>query len=225
MSASLDKSLDDIISSSKKSFKSRRPGAKVGGAKGTQNKVGKKLVGNKVKKTATFKRPNGPRPGAAAAAAAAAAVPAFDLSYATKVNVTGLPKDLKQDNIREFFQSQVGGVQTVALSYNERGQFKGVATVIFKSNKNASLAVEKYHGASIDGGKGKLSLELIIDTTKKPLASRITAKPIQKTQAAKAIENKKKLLVKKAKKPAKKPQQKKKTVEELDQEMKDYFEN
>ncbi|CAD1812160.1 RNA recognition motif family protein [Candida parapsilosis] len=224
MSASLDKSLDDIISSSKKSFKSRRPGAKIGGgAKGNQNKVGKKLVGNKTKKTATFKRPNGPKP--AAAAAAAAAVPAFDLSYATKVNVTGLPKDLKQDNIREFFQSQVGGVQTVALSYNERGQFKGVATVIFKSNKNAALAVEKYHGASIDGGKGKLSLELIIDTTKKPLAARIAAKPVQKAQAAKAIENKKKLLVKKAKKPAKKPQQKKKTVEELDQEMADYFES
>lgn len=97
MSASLDKSLDDIISSSKKSFKSRRPSAKIGGARGNQNKVGKKLVGNKTKKTATFKRPNGPK---TAAAAAAAAVPAFDLSYATKVNVTGLPKDLKQDNIR-----------------------------------------------------------------------------------------------------------------------------
>lgn len=68
----------------------------------------------------------------------------------------------------------------MALSYNERGQFKGVATVIFKSNKNAALAVEKYHGASIDGGKGKLSLELIIDTTKKPLAARIAAKPVQK---------------------------------------------
>ncbi|KAI5949518.1 YRA1 [Candida theae] len=223
MSASLDRSLDDIISSSKKSFKSRRPGAKIGGARGNQSKVGKKLVGNKPKKIATFKRPSGPSP--KLATAAAVATPAFDLSYATKVNVTGLPKDLKQDNIREFFQSQVGGVQTVALSYNERGQFKGVATVIFKSNKNAALAVEKYHGASIDGGKGKLSLELIIDTTKKPLAARIAARPVQKAQAAKAIENKKKLLVKKAKKPAKKPHQKKKTVEELDQEMKDYFEN
>ena len=99
MSASLDKSLDDIISSSKKSFKSRRPGAKIGGARGNQNKVGKKLVGNKTKKVATFKRPNGPKP-STASAAAAAAVPAFDLSYATKVNVTGLPKDLKQDNVR-----------------------------------------------------------------------------------------------------------------------------
>lgn len=82
----------------------------------------------------------------------------------------------------------------MALSYNERGQFKGVATVIFKSNKNAALAVEKYHGASIDGGKGKLSLELIIDTTKKPLAARIAAKPVQKAQAAKAIENKKEVV-------------------------------
>lgn len=94
MSASLDKSLDDIISSSKKTFKSRRPGAKVG-AKSNQNKVGKKLTNGKAKKPATvsFNKPK-------AAAAVAAAAPAIDLSYATKVNVTGLPRDLKHDNVR-----------------------------------------------------------------------------------------------------------------------------
>ena len=43
MSASLDKSLDDIISSNKKTFKSKRPGAKFG-AKGG-NRVGKKIGG------------------------------------------------------------------------------------------------------------------------------------------------------------------------------------
>ncbi|KAI5952430.1 YRA1 [Candida jiufengensis] len=222
MSASLDKSLDDIISSSKKTFKggNKRQGSKFGGNKGNQNKVGKKLVGNKKKKpSVSFNRPTAPKP---------VATPAFDLSYATKVNVSGLPKDLKQDNIKEFFQSQVGGVQTVALSYNERGQFKGFATVIFKSSKNATLAVEKYNGASIDGGAAKLRLELIIDTSKKPLAARIAAKPVQRVQQQQPnkADHKKKLLAKKnVKKPAKKPQHKKKTVEELDQEMADYFDN
>lgn len=116
------------------------------------------------------------------------------------------------------------------MSYNEKGLFKGYATIIFKSSKNAALAVEKYNGASIDGGAGKLKLELIIDTSKKPLAARITAKPVQqvRTPKAGAKAGAKKVLVKKnavkAKKATKKPQ-KKKTVEELDQEMADYFEN
>ncbi|CAK9439448.1 uncharacterized protein LODBEIA_P35630 [Lodderomyces beijingensis] len=225
MSASLDKSLDDIISSTKKTFKSKRPDAKIGaGAKGNHNKVGKKLTTGAVKSrkptTVSFNRPNAPK---------AAAAPEIDLSYATKVNVSGLPKDLKFDNVKEFFQSQVGGVNKVDMSYNEKGQFKGYATIIFKSSKNAALAVEKYNGASIDGGAGKLRLELIIDISKKPLASRIAAKPVQaaakaatKAKAPKA--GTKKVLVKKTvKKPTKKPT--KKTVEELDQEMADYFDN
>ena len=97
MSASLDKSLDDIISSIKKTFKSKRPGAKFG-AKGG-NRVGKKIGGtnNNKKPIAKFNKP--------AAAAVAAAVPAIDLSYATKVNVSGLPKDLKHDNIKVCFSN------------------------------------------------------------------------------------------------------------------------
>ena len=102
MSASLDKSLDDIISSNKKSFKSKRPGAKFG-AKGG-NRVGKKIGGtnNNKKPIAKFNKP--------AAAAAAAAVPAIDLSYATKVNVSGLPKDLKHDNIKVCFSNWKSGI-------------------------------------------------------------------------------------------------------------------
>ncbi|EEQ44502.1 THO complex subunit 4 [Candida albicans P78042] len=228
MSASLDKSLDDIISSNKKTFKSKRPGAKFG-AKGG-NRVGKKIGGtnNNKKPIAKFNKP--------AAAAAAAAVPAIDLSYATKVNVSGLPKDLKHDNIKEFFQSQIGGVQTVALSYNEKGQFKGFATIVFKSSKFATAAVDKYNGASIDGGAAKLRLELIIDTSKKPLAARIApnakAAAAAKTAGGKKIAAAKNALNKKKAGPGnknnnkqKKPKQKKKTIEELDQEMADYFEN
>ncbi|AOW28477.1 THO complex subunit 4 [Candida albicans P57072] len=227
MSASLDKSLDDIISSNKKTFKSKRPGAKFG-AKGG-NRVGKKIGGtnNNKKPIAKFNKP---------AAAVAAAVPAIDLSYATKVNVSGLPKDLKHDNIKEFFQSQIGGVQTVALSYNEKGQFKGFATIVFKSSKFATAAVDKYNGASIDGGAAKLRLELIIDTSKKPLAARIApnakAAAAAKTAGGKKIAAAKNALNKKKAGPGnknnnkqKKPKQKKKTIEELDQEMADYFEN
>jgi THO complex subunit 4 len=143
---------------------------------------------------------------------------------------------------QDFFQSQVGGVGNIALSYNERGQFKGIATIIFKNNKSASLAVEKYNGAPIDGGSSKLKLELIIDPTKKPLTSRIApnavAQPVAKSkaqalkarvQAAKARQGAKSKTdtKKKTEKPkkAQKPKKVKKTVEELDREMLEYFNN
>ncbi|RLV91819.1 RNA annealing protein YRA1 [Spathaspora sp. JA1] len=227
MSASLDKSLDDIISSSKKSsFRGRsRPGSKLGS--GGVKRVGKKVGGTNNKKAiVSFKK------GAAGPAAAAAAAKAFDLSYATKVNVTGLPKDLKQENIKDFFQSQVGGVHTVALSYNEKGQFRGHATVIFKNNKNATLAIEKYNGAPIDNGSSKLKLELIVDPSKRPLSTRISPNKVgggatnPKIIAAKQALNKKKGEGKKPPQKKGKPAKKgKKTIEELDQEMADYFES
>lgn len=121
------------------------------------------------------------------------------------------------------------------MSYNEKGHFKGIATIIFKTNKSAALAVEKYNGAPIDGGSTKLKLELIVDPTKKSLASRISANSIKTPKAAaaktqlkvKANKTKAAAAAPKAKKQEKKKPAKraKKTVEQLDQEMADYFDN
>lgn len=92
--SSLDKSLDDIISTTRKSA----PARKFGKAKPT--KVGKKVGASTKKPIVSFKK------GTAAAAAALAAAKAkkqaatVDLSYATKVVVYNLPKDLKQDNVK-----------------------------------------------------------------------------------------------------------------------------
>ncbi|ODV93035.1 hypothetical protein PACTADRAFT_5423 [Pachysolen tannophilus NRRL Y-2460] len=124
----------------------------------------------------------------------------------------------------EFFQSQVGGVRTIALSYNEKGVSKGIATISFHKSENAAKAVEKYNGAPIDGGSSKLRLELIIDPTKKPLSSRIAANPVAKAIVSSQKTTKK---VVPKKKPVKKVNSKrqKKTVEDLDKEMTDYFES
>lgn len=121
----------------------------------------------------------------------------------------------------------------MGLSYNEKGRFKGIATIIFSKEKAAAKAVTKYNGAPIDGGSTKLKLELIVDPTKRPLASRIGSndqakpKPLQaRIKAAKKAAAP--VATKKAapkKKPAKKPKKEKKTVEQLDQEMTDYFDN
>ncbi|KAF7581525.1 putative RNA annealing protein [Clavispora lusitaniae] len=227
MSTALDKSLDDIISSSRKTKKVQA------NRKKTVGKAVGKGVGKAQKKqpVVTFKKSK-------PAAAPKAATPAIDLTYATKVVAHGLPRDLKQENVKDFFQSQIGGVQTVSMNYNEKGNFKGIATIIFKSSKNAVLAVEKYNNAPIDGGASKLKLELIIDPTKKPLAARITANKPASAQVAKGQSKKEQLKQKlnekrkqlQKKKADAKPKQKpskpvKKTAEQLDQEMSDYFNN
>lgn len=121
------------------------------------------------------------------------------------------------------------------MNYNEKGQFRGVATIVFKSHKNAVLAVEKYNNAPIDGGKSKLKMELIVDPTKKPLAARISANQpvaqtpqVKKKQALKEkVQHKRQQLQKKPTKQTKAKAAKpaKKTAEQLDQEMSDYFNN
>lgn len=127
------------------------------------------------------------------------------------------------------------------MSYNERGQFKGIATIIFKSAASASLAIEKYHGAPVDGGSRKLRLELVVEPTPKTLASRIAANTPAVDASQKKEKLKKALLEKRKqaqqkkkevaqKKAAQKPKPKapkpeKKTLEQLDQEMTDYFNN
>lgn len=127
-------------------------------------------------------------------------------------------------------------MQAVSLSYNEKGNFRGIATIIFKSSKNATLAVEKYNNAPIDGGATKLKLELVVDPSKKPLAARITANQPQAAAKAKPAASKKEQLKEKVKEKRKQIQQKKKaavkakkpakkTVEQLDQEMSEYFNN
>ncbi|KAM3162100.1 RRM domain-containing protein [Lachancea thermotolerans] len=209
MSANLDKSLDEIIGSNKK------PIRKIN--KKAPKKVSKQIVG-------------GNRRGASVAAVRQRAVPnkaasVLEGAYGTKVSVEGLPRDIKQDAVREFFATQIGGIARVLLSYNERGLSTGMATITFKSGEKAKEAVKKFNGAPIDGGKSRLRLSLIVDPTKKPLASRIQAVVERKPVPARGP-NKKVAAVKKQKREEKKKQPKpeKKSLEQLDQEMADYFE-
>lgn len=80
---SLDKSLDDIISSTRKAKRATRVG-KVG----KTTKTGKKVGSANKKPIVSFKKP------------AVAEKPQLDLSYATKVVVSGLPKDIRADAIK-----------------------------------------------------------------------------------------------------------------------------
>lgn len=136
-------------------------------------------------------------------------------------------------------------MQSLTLAYNEKGRSTGVATVIFKNAKAAHAAVSRYNNAAIDAGRSKLKLELVVDTTKVPLAARIQPNPrparpaslesrIQPQRRARVAAlkgrpgrpvNRPTKIANKRNEAPKKPVKKKKTLEELDQEMADYFAN
>ncbi|ODQ47032.1 hypothetical protein PICMEDRAFT_15034, partial [Pichia membranifaciens NRRL Y-2026] len=240
--SSLEQSLDAIIAHSAKP--GRKPVRRnVKGAKRPQVLSKTVVARPRTGLRKTVARPTAPvarRPVAPPAAPQPRLFQSASLDVATKVVVSGLPKDIKNDVIREFFQSTIGSVQNLTLAYNEKGRSTGVATVIFKNAKAAQAAVSRYNNAAIDSGRSKLKLELVVDTTKVPLAARIqpNARPatlqnrIQPPRKARveALKgrpgrpvNRPTKIANKRKETPKKPVKKKKTLEELDQEMADYF--
>lgn len=116
----------------------------------------------------------------------------------------------------------------VLLSYNERGQSTGMANITFRNGDMAKRAVSKFNGAPIDGGRTRLRLNLIIDPTQQPvksLSERIRAVPApRKAATVKKGPNKRAALLKKARAKQPKERQPKKSLEDLDKEMADYFE-
>lgn len=108
------------------------------------------------------------------------------------------------------------------MNFNEKGHFKGTATINFKSGRSAAIAVEKYNGAPIDNGVSRLKMEILIDTSKQPLATRIAPIVPKKDYKAKQVKSEAKpgnKLTRKSNRSLKK------TVQQLDQEMTEYFNN
>lgn len=127
-----------------------------------------------------------------------------------------------------------------------------MANITFRSNEQAQKAVSKFNGAPIDGGRTKLKLNLIVDPSQtvqdlsqriKPLNQRggraqvtrgpnvrgpnprnqNTRGPNQKAQNTRGP-NKKAALVKSKARQQKREKPAKKSLEDLDKEMADYFE-
>lgn len=98
MSTALEKSLDDIISSSRKARKvaSKQKTGKTTGKTTAAKAVGK-VTGKAQKKSAVVAKSGKT---AKPTLVKSAAAPAIDLSAATKVVAHGLPMDLKQDVVK-----------------------------------------------------------------------------------------------------------------------------
>ncbi|ODA82041.1 hypothetical protein RJ55_00546 [Drechmeria coniospora] len=220
MSAKLDKPLDEIVSAQRKSAGRRRSTRRsAGGAVPTAP------VGGVHK---TVKPPRG-------AAAKAAPARGASLTGESKVIVSNLPKDVSEQQIKEYFVQAVGPIKKVELVYGPNSQSRGIANVTFHKAEGASRAFQKLNGLLVDNRP--IKIEIVVGAAQaskvipavKTLAERTTQpKPQPKSAAtgkqsassakgaaAKAAVSKKRRG--KSARPAKK------TVEELDSEMADYF--
>ncbi|GAA5880744.1 hypothetical protein JCM5296_000399 [Sporobolomyces johnsonii] len=165
----IDKSLDDIISTKKRSRGPRRQ-------RGNPPASSKQQAG--------------------VAAPAAPAVPAAQAAAANvhvgdKIIVSNLPDDVNEVQIKELFTTTVGPVRTVSLSYNAQGKSKGIATVGFNRAEHATSAYQQYNKRLIDG-KRPMKVEIIVDPARAargagagaPLTARLGAAPASATVAA-----------------------------------------
>ncbi|KAF2003207.1 RNA-binding domain-containing protein [Amniculicola lignicola CBS 123094] len=165
MSSKLATSLDDIVKTAQAEGltpQSRRGRRDRRGGRGGAGPVGG------IQKSQPAPRKQG-KPAAPAPAAAGDSV---------KLLITGLPDDIEEKAIQEFFTStKIGRAKRVILSYNKNGNGNGNATVIFHKAEQAQKAVEKMDGNKIDGRPIRVELVLspaVAPIATKPLAERLT---------------------------------------------------
>ncbi|KIW33584.1 uncharacterized protein PV07_00422 [Cladophialophora immunda] len=148
MSGRLDQSLDSIIDSQKKAKREARrrkvpkstgPTAPVGGVK---------------KATKPVKSTIKPSAGAASQ------------SRSSKIVVSGLPFDVNEAQIKEYFGKSVGNVKKVSLQYNQNGQSRGIADIIFSKPDSAAKAAKDLNGMLVD--KRPMKIEVVMDASSVP---------------------------------------------------------
>ncbi|OAP62922.1 hypothetical protein AYL99_02149 [Fonsecaea erecta] len=226
MSGRLDQSLDSIIDSQKKAKREAR-----------RRKVGKSTgptapVGGVKKATRPVKSAIKPSTGAASQ------------SRSSKIVVSGLPFDVNEAQIKEYFGKSVGNVKKVSLQYNQNGQSRGIADIVFSKPDSAAKAAKDLNGMLVDKRPMKAStatirtIEVVMDASRVPepapaksLADRVAANPKVQPKSAtatKKVTGKDGTKGRSAGKPGKpkrgrNPRAKPKTAEELDAEMTDYW--
>ncbi|KPM39340.1 hypothetical protein AK830_g7238 [Neonectria ditissima] len=220
MSGKLDQALDDITSAQRRTARRRNAPRRSVGRPNTAAPVG------------GIQKATKPARGAGAKPTPAKAVGANSDS---KIIVSNLPKDVSEQQIKEYFVQSVGAIKRVELSYGPNSQSRGIANVIFHRADGASRAFQKLNGLLVDGRP--IKIEIVVGAAQadkvipavKTLAER-TSQP--KAQPKSAAANKHNTKVTKGgpaqggpakKKSGRSARPAKKTAEELDSEMADYF--
>ncbi|OJK01586.1 hypothetical protein ASPACDRAFT_1854957 [Aspergillus aculeatus ATCC 16872] len=213
MSGKLDKSLDEILVS-------RRQGARRRDRRSAPKAAAASVPVGGVKKTTKTAKPAGK-----------VAQNGHPVSRESKIMVSGLPADVNEANIKEYFTKSAGPVKRVMLTYNQNGTSRGIASIVFSKPDTAAKAAKDLNGLLVDGRPMKI--EVVVDASHapdvaapKPLGDRVAQtkpkpKPATANKAATNAQGRGRRGVRKNGRTSNRP--KPKTVEELDAEMVDYF--
>ncbi|ROW04057.1 hypothetical protein VSDG_01165 [Cytospora chrysosperma] len=219
MSGKLDQSLDEILSTQRKSGGRRQSTRK------TARPATKAPVGG-VHKNTKPARGNAVKPAPARGARN---------TGESKIIVSNLPKDVSESQIKEYFQSAVGGVKKADIVYGPGGVSRGIANVVFFQTDGARKAYQKLNGLLIDNRPIKVEVVVTGELVPEPpsLSQRVTQPKSQPKSAAadkssgkgaKPVSAGKGAAAKKGR--AARPKNArptKKSADELDAEMADYF--
>ncbi|EPS40392.1 hypothetical protein H072_5796 [Dactylellina haptotyla CBS 200.50] len=161
----LDRSLDEILDDKKKARRNTKKAGPVGGVRKRSARIENKRK-------------------AAPAAPAAPAKKADNKKEKTdtKIQVSNLPLDVNESMLREYFTSIVGPIKKCNLVYKANGQSAGIATLEFNKPGHANVAFDQFNGRLVDNRPMKV--EIIVDPSKVPLADRISGAPKAAPRAA-----------------------------------------
>ncbi|KAI9886318.1 MAG: hypothetical protein M1823_001876 [Watsoniomyces obsoletus] len=165
MAGKLDQSLDEILSTQRRSARrggrGRRGGATSGPTRTTRNSAGGGAVGGIIKNSARPARnvakgmvPTGPAAG----------------TGDSKIIVSNLPSDVNEAQIKDYFSKAVGPIKKCLLTYGPNGLSRGVATIVFTKADAANRAIQQ-NGLLVDGKP--LKIEVVVDASKASVAAPI----------------------------------------------------
>ncbi|KAL4939698.1 hypothetical protein BDV06DRAFT_224755 [Aspergillus oleicola] len=210
MSGKLDKSLDEILVNRRQGTRQRR---RANRSKAAAASV---PVGG-VKKSTKSAKPAGK-----------AVQNGHPASTESKIMVSGLPADVNEANIKEYFTKSAGPVKRVMLTYNQNGTSRGIASIVFSKPDTAAKAAKDLNGLLVDGRPMKI--EVVVDASHapavpapKPLGDRVAQGKSQPKPATNAKQPTRGTRGRKRRTGGGAGRPKPKTAEELDAEMVDYF--
>lgn len=265
----LDKGLDEIIASTGISMGSRSRARVSRGVKKARSGTSTKSLGKAAAAAARAQghssggsdvkgkaRGKAARPAAASSAlqsGLAAGLLGNPLVSARRVVVSNLPLDINEQAVQQYFSESVGKIRKVVGSYRGDGSPSGTYTITFDKNGAASRMFDKFNNQPIDGGKSRLSVQILLDPSEgqqSTLKGRIGALSSAPDAAADAALSRKRRLTSKRGKPesakplkavetketknpvkakgkgtVKKAPRRTRSTADLDAEMSDYFAN
>ncbi|KAI8718436.1 RRM domain-containing protein [Fusarium sp. LHS14.1] len=223
MSGKLDQALEDITQAQRRSARRRNNPRRSTGRPAAAAPVG------------GIQKNSKPARGAGAKPVPAKATPTNSDS---KIIVSNLPKDVSEQQIKEYFVQSVGPIKRVEISYGPNSQSRGIANVTFHKSDGASKAFQKLNGLLVDNRP--IKIEIVVGAAQadkvipavKTLAERTTQPKAQPKSAAADKHNAgaakggvAKGAAANKKRRGRNNRPAKKTREELDSEMNDYFDS